>query len=267
MVGAAPAALLAAVAVLLVCLAGQARARPATWDTVWTYWGSGFAPEIVRRCWKNWERVGGCRDIRVLNRWTAARYLPRERLKRYAEITAGSEANRSDLIRLHLLKTYGGTWIDASVFMTCPLAEWLPRKPFCFRADRSSPDGGETCLDTILIRAPPMNRLISEWLDGCERAFADRPLYEKEYAAQREIIGHNRDYLVAFAVSMPLDKSGFELASAEKGPYRATEEAGWDRPEAVCSHVDCGARLVKLWSEPRKACAPATIPLSRPCVN
>jgi hypothetical protein len=52
-----------------------------------------------------------------------------------------SRAHFSDLLRLILLKTYGGIWMDATILMTGPIPEkWADSDFFVFRRDPREPD-------------------------------------------------------------------------------------------------------------------------------
>ena len=136
-------------------------------ETVWTYWHSPFQPKVVEKCIENWRYVGKCKDIRVLDELNIYRWIPISEMIRINLITS-CRANKSDLIRLYLLKTYGGTWMDASIILTQRLHTWLPSEGvFCYRADRFSNEE-VTCLENYFIKAPPNHPFIREWYEMCK---------------------------------------------------------------------------------------------------
>lgn len=88
---------------------------------IWQYWGQGFdnLPEIVKICLDSVDQYKG--DYKVIR-------LSDDNLSDYIyfpdfvlEKKDGSVFNKtffSDLLRLTLLKTYGGVWLDATVLLT-----------------------------------------------------------------------------------------------------------------------------------------------------
>jgi mannosyltransferase OCH1-like enzyme len=235
---------------------------PVTSDTVWTYWHSPLQPKVIRKCIDNWEHVGKCKDIRVLNDVSVYRWIPFFEMIKINSITS-HKANKSDLIRLYLIKTYGGTWMDASIILTQKLHTWLPEeRVFCYKADRFSKEN-ITCLENFFIKAPPNHPFINEWYEMCKGDFEDKN-YKENNETYRNIIGKNGDYLVPYVSSMKIDLSKYNdivLESSEKGPYRDTIEHGWDNPEKICKNISYSYRVVKLWNKLRNYINPDDIPM------
>ena len=239
--------------------------KPITSNTVWTYWDSPFnKPSIVKKCIQNWGSIGNCKDVRVLNRWSVQDWIPREDLEHFSEIT-NNIANKTDLIRLYLLKTYGGIWMDASVFTNTKLSSWVPNdntKVFCFKADRFSNEN-VTCLENFFIKAPKNDPFISEWLEKCIHDFSDKN-YQENNKVYRKIIGKNGDYLVPYVSSMKIQLNKYPnviVESAEKGPYKDTVENGWDANK-ICKNITYDQNLVKLYNHTRKQCNSDVVPIT-----
>ena len=117
---------------------------------IWSYWDSGLenAPEIVRLCVASWRKFAGSAQIVVLSKDMLGGYLdPQDFPPRFEELPV---QHQSDLIRLALLERYGGVWLDASVFLTRPLLDWLAAV------------SGEAGL--FLFRRPGPDRKFSNWL-------------------------------------------------------------------------------------------------------
>lgn len=251
---------LAFVLVVVVLYAFLPDSRPVTTKTVWSYWHSPLPPAVVRRCRKNWVTVGQVEDVRFLNALTIHRYIPLRTLLYFSRITS-CQAHKSDLIRFYLLKHYGGTWVDASVFFTAPF-DWLPDAGvFCYRADRFSVHG-VTCLENFLIRAHKGHPFIEAWMEQTIKEFTD-PNYKENNKKFRDIIGKNADYLVPYVASMklqlPLD---LVTHKAEDGPYRDTVRVGWENSGDLCKSIEYAkTKIVKLWNQPRKVCSPTVVPL------
>lgn len=85
-------------------------------STIWTYWAQGWGdvPDVVAMCHRRLCNLAGS-DVASLDSAGAA-----ELVQIPADIDAMDlgHAARSDLLRLELLGTYGGTWIDATCFVT-----------------------------------------------------------------------------------------------------------------------------------------------------
>lgn len=248
-------------AVVLLFVAFFPDSRPVTSETVWSYWHSPVPPALVRRCRKNWERVGHLEDVRFLNALTVHKWVPFGTLLYFSRITT-CQAHKSDLIRFYLLNRYGGTWIDASVFFTAPV-DWLPKDGvFCYKADRFSKQG-LTCLENFLIRAPKGHPFIQRWMEQTINEFTDKN-YKENNKRFRDIIGKNGDYLVPYVASMKLTlPEDLVTHSAEEGPYRDTVRVGWDNSEELCKNIEyTKTKIVKLWNEPRRVCPAHVVPLN-----
>ena len=95
---------------------------------IWQYWDTGLenAPEIIKACMASVDKYKG--DIeRVI--------LTKDNIKDYVNIPDYiyekrdkgiiSQANFSDILRTYLLSEYGGCWIDATVYLTEPLPQYI----------------------------------------------------------------------------------------------------------------------------------------------
>lgn len=86
---------------------------------IWQYWNLGItnAPKIVKQCIKSVELNKGNLKHIVLSDRNVFEYisLPEHIIKKWDLI---NPTKKSNLIRLALLSTYGGVWIDATCFLT-----------------------------------------------------------------------------------------------------------------------------------------------------
>lgn len=109
---------------------------------IWQYWAQGFAdvPARVRECLDSVDKYA--------DGYTVVRLSDAD-LDKYLDIPDFVLANRSnmgiahfsDLLRLMLLKTYGGIWMDATILLTGPVpAEYADQDLFLFRRDPAEPD-------------------------------------------------------------------------------------------------------------------------------
>ena len=88
---------------------------------VWFCWLQGLenAPVIVKRCYESLTKNLGNKSITILDKDNMFDYisLPNYIVEKWKKGIIG-QAHFSDLVRLELLKKYGGYWIDTTVFCT-----------------------------------------------------------------------------------------------------------------------------------------------------
>ena len=150
---------------------------------IWQYWAQGYddVPPIVRECLDSVERYAGEYKVIRLTDDNLADYLDlpdfvQEKRGRY------SRTFFSDLLRLALLKVYGGVWLDATVLLSAPVPEQLADAPFfAYRRDPSAPHqeywrntyayyfgwvkGFRVNILSSILAARPGNRTVSELCD------------------------------------------------------------------------------------------------------
>src|SRR5665213_330479 len=94
--------------------------------TIWTLWlqGRSSAPAVIQHCIASWERLNPTWEVRVLDAGTVGRYVDVGDVVDL-DHQAVTAASLSDIVRLLLLREYGGVWVDASLLCTRPLDDWL----------------------------------------------------------------------------------------------------------------------------------------------
>lgn len=126
-------------------------------NPVWVYWKQGFenAPSLVKKCIESVQKHSS-RQVILLDNDLVSKYvvMPNEIIRKY---DAGNMSNAalSDLIRFSLLEHFGGTWIDATVFLTADLPDYILNSDFFAFKDTFG-----------LIQNPA---LISNWLLHCKK--------------------------------------------------------------------------------------------------
>ncbi len=106
--------------------ATSAELHPDVPKTIWMLWQQGWdcAPDLAKACAESWKRHNPGWEIKLLDEQSLPGYITgynekvRERLTRQA---------RSDMVRTMLLHQHGGLWVDASLFCSRPLDDWLPQ--------------------------------------------------------------------------------------------------------------------------------------------
>lgn len=109
---------------------------------IWQYWAQGYdhVPDVVHKCLDSVDRFAS--DYTIIR-------LSDSNLNEYLDIPDFIQAKRgqmtvahfSDLLRLMLLKTYGGIWMDATIMLTGPIPEAYAKQDFfVFQRDPDEPD-------------------------------------------------------------------------------------------------------------------------------
>lgn len=109
---------------------------------IWQYWAQGYdhVPEVVAKCLKSVEEFAPDYEIVRLTDGNLEEYLD---LPEYVKAKRGfySRAFFSDLLRVLLLRTYGGVWLDATIFLSGPIPEEYSQADFfLFQRDPHEPD-------------------------------------------------------------------------------------------------------------------------------
>ena len=109
---------------------------------IWQYWGQGIAedslPEVVKLCFASVDRYRGEYQVIRLSDDTIGEYLdvPEFVWEKLRGNDAFTRTFFSDLLRLMLLHTYGGVWLDATVLLSGDLPrEYLEMDFFAFQRD------------------------------------------------------------------------------------------------------------------------------------
>lgn len=108
---------------------------------IWQYWAQGYnqVPEVVHQCLNSVDCWAGDYKIIRLSDANLSEYLDIPDFVRQKRSTY-SLAHFADLLRLMLLKAYGGVWLDATVFLSGPIPEdYSNCDLFFFRRDPAEP--------------------------------------------------------------------------------------------------------------------------------
>jgi len=126
---------------------------------LWFLWLQGLddAPELIQRCHGSWVERNPGWSVEVLTRRNLRNWLDGRVEEPWArELPL---AQLSDVIRLELLVTYGGVWVDATCFCSTPLDNWLFGlvKGGLFSFSRPGPD---RLLASWFLASAPANPLL-----------------------------------------------------------------------------------------------------------
>ena len=136
----------------------------ATSKDVWVLWlqGQDRAPEVVRKCINSHEKHLKDRNIHILTEGNYRDYVSFP-LWIQEKIDAGiiTRTHMSDLLRLELLNKYGGTWIDATVFLSDKPSEYMLESPlFLFQTLKPGLDGHATAISSWFMTSQSDSRIL-----------------------------------------------------------------------------------------------------------
>jgi hypothetical protein len=139
---------------------------------IWMYWDQGLeqAPELVRACHESWLKNNPGWKVILLDSGDVNQYLSED--ASWFDLKNLCLAHKSDLLRLYLLKEFGGVWADATTFCMRPLDQWIDAAAgsgfFCFdRAGRDRP------IANWFIAAEPDNYLVNTLFVNLVDYFSD----------------------------------------------------------------------------------------------
>ncbi|PRD56479.1 capsular polysaccharide synthesis protein [Sphingobacterium gobiense] len=124
----------------------QAKQQFDTDKIIWQYWGQGFQdgniPEIVSLCTASVDQHKGNYTVIRLDDESVKEYLDMPAFV-WEKLDNMSDFNRtffSDLLRVALLKVYGGVWLDATIFLSGSLPPHLEQHEyFLYQRDPDEP--------------------------------------------------------------------------------------------------------------------------------
>ncbi|KAG1653618.1 hypothetical protein FOA52_007624 [Chlamydomonas sp. UWO 241] len=235
-------------------------------NIIWSFWDSPEPPELVKRCVASWREWHPTYAIRLLNRDTVKDWI---RLPDLPFID--SPARYADVLRLALIREYGGWWMDASIFAyttvdtlikpaaaaTAAATSWFPQwqpQPLDlvgYFIDNMTVDARYPMIENWMFGAPKGSRFVAQWCDEfmgiddvdsyvtrTEQSGVDvsgiggMKNYLAMHVAAQAVLQRREDGVGAFNMS---------LHSVFEGPFKYLGDAGWDTSAAlalVCDDPD-----------------------------
>lgn len=120
----------------------EAKQEFGTDKVIWQYWGQGYddVPAVVRTCLDSVDKYAGDYTVVRLTDANLSEYLDLPDFVQQKR-SVFSRAFFSDLLRLMLLRVYGGLWLDATILLSGPIPqEYTQCDFFVFRRDPAEPD-------------------------------------------------------------------------------------------------------------------------------
>ncbi|MBQ9788341.1 MAG: hypothetical protein IJW31_01900 [Lentisphaeria bacterium] len=143
---------------------------------IWQYWHQGIenAPELMQKCVKSVKIHHPDCDVRVLSFDTIKNYVEiPQRFYDLLEQKRISIAIFSDILRLYLLKNYGGTWIDSTLYFTDRIPQEIFDSEFFVLQKNPETDAFGDKMSCYFIRAKKNNYFTRLILNTLEKYWAE----------------------------------------------------------------------------------------------
>ena len=220
-------------------------------NPVWVYWKQGLenAPKIVQCCVDSICEHSS-REVIILSEESSRKYVefPNYVLKKM-ESGNMSAAAYSDLLRFSLLEHYGGTWIDATVFLTGALPRYITESEFFAYQDTFGEIDNPARISNWLLHCKPGNKVMlftrnmafQYWKEESyvmEYLFTYMLLQialDKDKASKGKMPYANSDYchLMLNNLDLPFDESKYkhitELCNVHKLTYKLYKDVTEDK--------------------------------------
>lgn len=216
---------------------------------IWTYWNDDKTlPDLVKKCTRKWIRLNPDHDVRIVRPTTIRQYI--EHIpKMFPKLTPQQQA---DWLRLHLLKKYGGLWVDASIMVSESFA-WVHACEsgggLGYYIEASTTLDEFPVMENWFIAAAPDHPFIHAWckeFDRCISTYASdgnayiqdlqRRYGPEQYKKMQQkiappLVGYLTMHMAAQKVMQIDGIRPFKLLKAEEGPFLYLERAEWDSEE------------------------------------
>ncbi|MCU5771702.1 capsular polysaccharide synthesis protein [Erwiniaceae bacterium BAC15a-03b] len=208
--------------------------------TIWIYWEDENLPDYIRRMVNRMQLQNPDHSLILLNAKNLSDYIPPVNFT----ATDIPLANKSDIIRLEILATFGGIWIDASTLFYHSLA-WVHQVNQAanhdligFYRDISTTNRNYPVIESWFLCVPPDNPFIRKWLDILSplKELGARGYYHmiqarEDYAEIAQKI-HKPDYLLVYLAQQiaqrQCDNLNLYLKRSEANAFLYQEHLNWD---------------------------------------
>lgn len=135
-------------------------------DKVWVCWFQGLesAPELVKKCYQSLvDNLGATHEIVLITEENIFDYtrFPDYIIEKWKSGII-THTHMTDLLRLELLITHGGMWVDATVYCSSPdIPEYMTKSDlFFFQCLKPGRDGHCNYISSWLMSAKSQNKIL-----------------------------------------------------------------------------------------------------------
>ena len=144
--------------------------------TIWILWFQGETnmPVIPKKCYQSWIHFNPEWNIVLLHSDNLSEYCSDELNNLLAQKNITLQA-KSDILRINLLNTFGGVWVDSTCFCVKPLKEWLPKQIESGFFAFAYPEHRNTMIASWFLVGLPGNHLLNAYCDATNSYWQDNP--------------------------------------------------------------------------------------------
>lgn len=137
---------------------------------IYILWLQGFnkAPSLIKKCVESWQVHNPKWKVIKIDETNLKDYINLEHYIPCIDKKTISNASLSDIIRIKLLKEYGGLWVDSTTFCNRPLDDWLQDyvEDGFFAIDKPAPD---RMVSSWFLYSDLDNYIIDKWHTATEQ--------------------------------------------------------------------------------------------------
>ncbi len=140
-------------------------------DTIWICWFQGMdnAPDLVKKCYQSVIKNNPDKKVIVITEKNISDYVtfPEYIVTKWKQGVI-THTHMTDLLRLELLITYGGLWLDATVLCTGIAPEYFfDSDLFFFQTLKPGRDGHASYISSWLMEAKTNNKILMATRELC----------------------------------------------------------------------------------------------------
>jgi len=237
---------------------------------IWTYWNDKNIPDLVLRCLNSIKRQNKDYSVITLHEDD----IPDEVYKVFSpesvsqgkkklnDVSDHYHQHLSDILRIWLLKEYGGVWLDISTYCNAPIDVSL-EGGYDFYAEYHDPSVYEATkeipyFECILMSSNPNGKIINRWWEECKFLWTfDYPLKYIDYLTNIQKVNldgihHFNSYLwPCLALRSVLTKNPNLVQHIKKKPlsegyYFLPDSCDWDCAKMYKTYDEKKHKIVKL---------------------
>ena len=253
---------------------GQPKGKDAIPKRIWTYW-QGDVPKSIQKNIDTWKRLNPTWTIHLLNNNNLQTYLHPNDLPSTFYNDIETPQYSSDIVRVIMLYTYGGVWLDASIVLLKPL-DWVLHEYTTKDIDylgyympNFTTNTNFKIIESWFISSKPNTMFLKLVYGQMVVAFGNRKAYLNNLSKSidlQNIPKTLRTYLcihVCMQVVLQtrkIDMRRFVLIDANRDAFALHSKFGWDSKKVV-AHMktkeftmnNVNYNLIKLRGDERKA--------------
>lgn len=205
---------------------------------IFIYWEQGWdnAPTLCKYCLQSWKLYNTDWKIIELDKNNVFKYLDISYEKQFHKIEPIQM--RSDIIRINLLKKYGGVWVDATTFCAIPLNSWILKQKTFFAF--SSPGKGRMISSWFMTNVYKNSFIVNKFCDDTN-SYWDSMISKNQYKSKEYFQFHyifNKLYKNDFKFKKEWDNVSNKIKASEGMYVRRYRNEYKNVPFHVKQHID-----------------------------